>query len=217
MAVLNGSNFSFYSGELDWSVVLQKTPRYYNSQKPTNSDYALYAWCRVHSGYNTPLRVFQARKNMAHYLDNTGTPLIYSSEYVDSFFTISNYAEFENAIAKYVLSIDFTQNSQVTFSTQGKWEDADAIGGNPGILHYLATGGFRYAFSGIAEQKSNFIYVKYYIYFHDYYQYNDINAWAGLGLVDNDWRRLAVVGLAQPYNIIGRSTLKSFKITVVKE
>ena len=94
---------------------------------------------------------------MAHYLDNTGTPLIYSSEYVDSFFTISNYAEFENAIAKYVLSIDFTQNSQVTFSTQGKWEDADAIGGNPGILHYLATGGFRYAFSGIAEQKSNFI------------------------------------------------------------
>ncbi len=46
------------------------------------------------------------------------------------------------------------------------------------------------------------------------YQFLNTGLAAGLGITDNEWRRLAVVGYARPYTIVGESSKKEFSISV---
>ena len=63
---------------------------------------------------------------------------------------------------------------------------------------------------------SKSISVEYVIKFHDFYEFHNTGQMAGLfGIVDDDWRRLAVVGLARPFEIIGESSNK--KLTIILE
>ena len=85
---------------------------------------------------------------------------------------------------------------------------------DPDINHWLANQGFRYALTGIATMSSDgtSIEVEYVIKFHDYYQFVNNGLIAGLGITDDDWRRMAVVGYARPYTIVGESSNKKFTI-----
>src|SRR5574344_625353 len=93
---------------------------------------------------------------------------------------------------------------------------AVATSSDPDVNHWLANQGFRYALTGIAKKNSDgtSIDVEYVIKFHDYYQFSNTGLTAGLGITDNDWRRMAEVGYARPYTIIGESRTKKFSIAI---
>jgi len=95
--------------------------------------------------------------------------------------------------------------------------DADATANDPDYNHWLSNQGFRYALTGIATMDSNkkSISVEYVIKFHDYYEFHNTGQAAGLfGITDDDWRRLAVVGLARPFEIVGESSNRRFTIVL---
>ena len=127
-----------------------------------------------------------------------------------------NIKTFENAIKSYILSQDINKGGSIGFSTQGNFLSAAATLSDPGINHWLSNSGFRYAFTGTATMNADgtSIAVEYVIKIHDYYQFAANDLIAGLGITDNDWRRLAVVGYARPYTIVGESSRKIFSIRV---
>lgn len=94
--------------------------------------------------------------------------------------------------------------------------NAVATASDPGMNHWLANQGFRYALTGIATMNDDgtSITVEYVINFYDYYQFLNTGLTAGLGITDDEWQRLAVVGYARPYEIVGESSKKEFSISV---
>lgn len=99
----------------------------------------------------------------------------------------------------------------VTFCSA--WNHAVATQDDPGINHWLANQGFNYALTGNATKLSDgSISVAYFINFEDNYVFNNTGLGTGFGMTDNDWHRMAVVGLAKPYEIIGTSSKHKFII-----
>ena len=212
-AQLDGTNFLFHQGDLSWPQVT--TPAYVNSQEATASDKALYAACMAHAMGGLG---FQFAINARHYLNASGIRQTYSNSFVDGFFSTSNIDTFNNAIASYLCELNIEAGKTISFSTKGAFMDAEATKDDPNYNHWLSNQGFRYALTGVATMNSDSksISVEYVIQFHDFYEFHNSGQTAGvLGIVDDDWRRLAVVGLARPFEIIGKSS--NIKLTIIFE
>ena len=209
-AQLTNINFLFHQGHLTWPT--NTLPSYVNSESPTAADKAMYAYCVANA--NVLGLGFQYGDNARHYLKGTGFQVSYKNSFVDGFFSASNISTFQNAISSYIKSQNIDNGQRIAFSTQGNFMNAVATSSDPDINHWLANQGFRYALTGIATMSSDgtSIEVEYVIKFHDYYQFANNGLIAGLGITDDDWRRMAVVGYARPYTIVGESSNKKFTI-----
>jgi RHS repeat-associated protein len=197
--------YSFHQGSLTWPTFT--TPSYYNTETPTLSDRSTYALCQLEA---TVGAVFTFGRNAKHYLDDTGTRLTYSKEFVDSFFTVENLSTFQQLISDYITGLNFS--GTVSFSSK-TWNDGQADLGDPGANHWLSNQDFRYAFTGTATMLSDGrISVSYFINIDDFYMFDNSTGYAGPGLTDGDWYRMAVVGLARPYEIRGTGSEHKFII-----
>ena len=204
--------FSFHLGSISWPIDI--LPSYVNSEQPTTEDELMYAYCLTNAliiGNG-----FQYGDNAIHYLQGSGLQITYSNSFVDGFFSAENISIFQSAIASYIKSQNMTNGSTVGFSTCGNFMNAIATPTDPGLNHWLSNQGFQYALTGLATMNADgtSIEIEYIIKFHDYYQFANTGLTAGLGITDDDWRRMAVVGYARPYTIIGESSTKKFTIVL---
>ena len=138
-----------------------------------------------------------------HYLSNTGNLYNVSTLYLGDIFKSFGYiADATRAATSFLSSCIKAGKDIDNFSFVSSWETRTIT---DNCDAGLALHSFQFSVSGVARvQSDNSIKVVLSLHVYDFYDFDTADLFAGIGLVDTDWRHLAEVGLACPYNVIGQ-------------
>ena len=138
-----------------------------------------------------------------HYLSNTGNVYNISALYLGDIFKSFGYiADATRAATSFLSSCIELGKDINNLSFVSSWETR-TIADNCDAG--LALHSFQFSVSGVARvQTDNSVKVVLALHVYDFYDFDTADIFAGIGLVDSDWRHLAEVGLACPYNVIGQ-------------
>jgi RHS repeat-associated protein len=191
----------------------------YASEKPDFGDGIFWRFLRVAASADEAWGEPDAARNLRHYLNNTGTPLI-----VDASPMLRDMPRFKKAtidkLYQYQQDIDTKiankyNGKPLIFAAVSTWSDFYPDGTDSSNW-YHAVGGFHYAYGGVvtvtpasSAGKNPVVTISYALNTHDYYNWDPQKPAGFPGLEDKNLLHLHKVGYAQEYEWIGITPIQT--------